>query len=76
MSVNDNRLTKEELQYLIEELSLVDDELPEHKETPLEPTVPGTLQSDLKKRLQRCVQKMKARNEEVPAHLLDLLERL
>jgi hypothetical protein len=74
MSVNDNRLTKEELQYLIEELGAADDE---PVDTPLESSaVPGIPQLDLKERLQRSVEEMRARNEEVPAHLLDLLERL
>ncbi len=74
MSVNDDRLTKEELQYLIEELGLSDDE---PVDTPLESsTLPGTPQLDLKKRLQRSVEEMRARNEEVPGHLLDIIERL
>jgi hypothetical protein len=48
-NVNDDRLTKEELQYLIEQLSLSDDE---PVNTPLESSaVPGTPQLDRKKRL-------------------------
>lgn len=76
MSVDDNSLTKEELQYLIEELNLSDDEAAEKEEDLLEPSVRSTLQTDLKNRLQRSVQEMRARNEEVPANLLDLIERL
>jgi hypothetical protein len=76
MRVNDDRLTKEELQYLIEELSLSDDEPADNEEKPLEPTVLGALQSGLKNRLQRRVQEMRERNEEVSANLLDLIERL
>jgi len=74
MSVNDDNLTKEELQYLIEELNLSDDE---NAETLLEsPTALGELPSALKERLQRSVEEMRARNEEVPAPLLDIIERL
>lgn len=73
MNVNDDGPTKEELQYLIEELSVSDDEPAEKADTSLESRGPGTLQTDLKKRLQRRVEEMRARNEEVPANLLDLI---
>jgi hypothetical protein len=74
MSVNDDSLTKEELQYLIEELNLSNDE---NADTLLESsTALGELPSALKKRLQRSVEEMRARNEEVPAPLLDIIERL
>lgn len=76
MSVDDNSLTKEELQYLIEELNLSDDEPAEKDEDILEPSVRSKLQTDLKNRLQRHVEGMRARNEEVPAPLLNLIERL
>jgi len=76
MSVDDNSLTKEELQYLIEELNLSDDEPAEKGEDLLEPSIRSTLQTGLKERLLRRVQEMRERNEEVPANLLDLIERL
>jgi len=38
MSINDNSLTKEELQHLIGELNLPDDEPAEKEEYPLEPS--------------------------------------
>lgn len=76
MSVNDDNLTKEELQYLIEELNLSDDEPAEKEEHLLEPSIRSTLQTGLKERLLRRVQEMRERNEEVPANLLDLIERL
>jgi hypothetical protein len=76
MKVNNDKLTKEELQYLIEKLSLLEDEPPESGDTLLESPVPGTPQTDLKERLQRSVDEMRVQNEEVPAHLLDLIHRL
>lgn len=76
MNVNNDRLTKEELQYLIEKLRLLNDESAESADTLLESPVPGTPQTDLKERLQRSVDEMRVQNEEVPAHLLDLIERL
>jgi hypothetical protein len=76
MNVNNDRLTKEELQYLIEELSLLDDNPAEETASPEESTILATLQSGLKKRLQRSIEEMRERNEEVPVNLLDLVERL
>jgi hypothetical protein len=77
MNVNE-RLTKEELEYLIERLELsgeelVDDPDPVFKTSPVDQ---GVLQADLKMRLRRRVIEMRARNEEVPEHLLNLIERL
>jgi len=72
----DDSLTKEELQCLIEELSLSDDEIAEKEKAPLDPSIRSALQTNLKNRLQLRVQEMKARNEEVPANLRDLIERL
>lgn len=78
MNPKDDRLTKEELQYLIERLSLPDDDEPaDDAGTSVESSAAqGALQADLKKRLQRGVDEMRARNEEVPGGVLDLLERL
>jgi len=77
MNVNE-RLTKEELEYLIERLELPNDDLMENPDSVLRssPVHQAELQADLKLRLQRGVSEMKARNEEVPEHLLDLIERL
>ncbi len=77
MNVNE-RLTKEELEYLIERLKLSDEELVHNADSGLKASVvdQGELQADLKLRLQRGVTEMRARNEEVPEHLLNLIERL
>jgi hypothetical protein len=77
MNVNE-RLTKEELEYLVERLELLDEELVDNPDTALESSTvdQGELQSDLKIRLQRGVTEMRARHEEVPEQLLNLIERL
>jgi hypothetical protein len=77
MNTNE-RLTKEELEYLIERLELSGEEFVDNSDTALNnsPVAQGALQADLKLRLMRGVTEMRARNEEVPEHLLDLIERL
>jgi hypothetical protein len=77
MNVNE-RLTKEELEYLIERLELSGEDLVDKPDPILEtsPVDQGLLQADLKMRLQRRVTEMRDRNEEVPEHLLNLIERL
>jgi len=74
MDVKDDRLSREELQYLIEKLTPSEDEMADEQDSSAADR--GALQTDLKLRLQRSVEEMRARNEEVPAHLLNLIERL
>ena len=78
MDDKDDRLSKEELQYLIERLSFSDEESVDSADNLSESSASeqGALQADLKIRLQRSVDEMRARNEEVPANLLNLIERL
>jgi hypothetical protein len=78
MNVNDKSLSKEELQYLIERLGGPEDELADDADAFLRPSPAeqAALQVDLKLRLQRGVEEMRARNEEVPERLLSLIERL
>jgi hypothetical protein len=78
MDDKDDRLSKEELQYLIEKLSLSDEESATSIDMLLESSAAdqGAVQADLKLRLQRGVEEMRARNEVVPEHLLNLIKRL
>jgi hypothetical protein len=77
MDDKDDRLSKEELQYLIERLSFSDEESAVSADSLSESYADqGALQADLKIRLQRGVEEMRARNEVVPEHLLNLIERL
>jgi len=78
MNVNDESLSKEELQYLIERLGGPEDELANDTDAVLRlsPGEQAALQVDLKMRLQRGIEEMRARNEEVPERLLSLIERL
>jgi FixJ family two-component response regulator len=78
MNVNDESLSKEELQYLIERLGFPEDELADASDTLLGTSTAdqAALQADLKMRLQRGIEEMRARKEEVPGRLLKLIERL
>jgi len=78
MSINDKNLSKEELEYFIEKLSRPnEDTLDSVTNLPALPaTDQVTLQSDLKVRLQRGLEDMQARNENVPEALLELINRL
>lgn len=78
MDDKDDRLSKEELQYLIERLSFSDEESVDSANNLSESSAAdqGALQADLKIRLQRGVEEMRARNEVVPERLLNLIERL
>ncbi len=77
MNINDENLNKEELQYLIERLGGPEDKSADEPDT-LGTSTPdrAALQTDLKMRLQRGIEEMRARNEEVPERLLKLIERL
>ena len=78
MNINDENLNKEELQYLIERLGGPEDKLADEPDTLLGISTAdrAALQTDLKMRLQRGIEEMRARKEEVPERLLELIERL
>jgi hypothetical protein len=78
MNINDKNLSKEELEYFIEKLSVpIEHTLDSVTNLPVLPTSDqAKLQSDLKVRLQRGLQEMQARNEDVPDALVELIKRL
>ena len=73
MDVENTGLTKEELDFLIERLSR-EDESP--IDTDSESVTQAEIQADLRTRLQRGIEDLISNNEDVPADLLRLLERL
>lgn len=78
MNTNENSLSKQELQLLLTELEPAGTDstgsLSVHSEgSALEQSA---LRNELKMRLQKTAEEMRARNEPVPPSLIDLLERL
>jgi hypothetical protein len=71
VDVENTGLKKEELDFLIERLSREDDESPL-----LDTDSELVNQADLRTRLQRGIEDLRSNNEDVPAELLRLLERL
>jgi hypothetical protein len=69
-----NKTCPRNWEFFVVKHNLSDDE---NADTLLESsTALGELSSALKERLQRSVEEMRARNKEVPAPLLDIIERL
>jgi len=75
MDIEDTDLTREELDFLIERLSRENDELtpPSSDSKSISQT---EIQFDLKTRLRRGIDELRANNENVPPDLLRILERL
>ena len=75
MNTNEKSLRKDELQFLLAELEQagVDSTDSSGARSALEQSA---LQNELKMRLQKAAEEMRARNEPVPPGLIDLLERL
>jgi hypothetical protein len=70
----ENDLTKDELAYLIEKLSRENDEATLSDAD--SESVTQEVQADLRARLQRGIEDLRSNNEDVPADILRLLERL
>lgn len=75
MVVQNTGLTKEELDFLVERLSRENDDSP-LLDADLESLTQREIQADLKTRLQRGIDDLRANNEDVPTELLRLLERM
>jgi len=72
--VIENDLTKDELDYLIEKLSHENDDATLSGAD--SESVTQEVQADLRARLQRGIEDLRSNNEDVPADILRLLERL
>jgi hypothetical protein len=77
MNTEENRLTKIELQLLLAELEPAGIDSTDSSGVPSGRSgLEQSLQAELKMRLEKAAEEMRARNEPVPPNLMDLLERL
>ena len=78
MNTNENSMSKQELRLLLAELEPAGMDSTDSSGGPSGRSAleQSALQAELKMRLEKAAEKMRARNEPAPPNLMDLLERL